>query len=257
MRCEIFDCPIDVLTKAETVAIVREAMQVRKPMMHVALNVAKLVNMRFDPILANDVRSGDLIGIDGMGIILAARLLGINVKERVAGIDLFESVLAACATDGFRPFFLGATPEIIARAVAAVREDYPTIEFAGYRDGYFKQDQENAVVEEIRNSGADCLFIGMPTPRKERFLAAHRVNLGVSFVMGVGGSFDVIAGHVERAPAWVQDSGFEWLYRVYQEPRRMWWRYLRTNTIFAGMMIRAIGERLSTSLHNPTARTKA
>ncbi|MGB9114627.1 WecB/TagA/CpsF family glycosyltransferase [Bradyrhizobium sp.] len=257
MRYEIFDCPIDVLTKAETVAIVREAMKIRKPMTHVALNVAKLVNMRFDPVLAEDVKNSDLIGIDGMGIVLAARLLGFHVKERVAGIDLFEEALATCATDGFRPFFLGATPEILARAVAAVRTRFPAIQFAGFRDGYFKQNQENEVVEEIRKSGADCLFIGMPTPRKERFLAAHRHNLGVSFVMGVGGSFDVIAGHVNRAPSWIQNFGLEWLYRVYQEPRRMWWRYLRTNTIFTGMMIRAIGERLNSSLHNHTAGTKA
>jgi N-acetylglucosaminyldiphosphoundecaprenol N-acetyl-beta-D-mannosaminyltransferase len=257
MRHTIFDCPIDTLTKAETVAIVREAMQVRKPMTHVALNVAKLVNMRFDPVLAEDVRNGDLIGIDGMGIVLAARLLGFDVKERVAGIDLFEEVLVTCTKDGFRPFFLGAAPEIIARAVATVRARFPTIEFAGFRDGYFKQNQENEVVEEIRKSGADCLFVGMPTPRKERFLAAHRPNLGVSFVMGVGGSFDVIAGHVNRAPTWIQNFGLEWLYRVYQEPRRMWWRYARTNTIFAGMMVRAISRRLGYRIHNHTARTKA
>jgi N-acetylglucosaminyldiphosphoundecaprenol N-acetyl-beta-D-mannosaminyltransferase len=256
MRHEIFNCPIDVLTKAETVSVVREAMQVRKPMTHVSLNVAKLVNMRFDPILAEDVKSSDLIGIDGMGVVLAARFLGVDVKERVAGIDLFEEVLAICAKDGFRPFFLGAAPEIIARAVAAVRARYPAIEFAAFRDGYFKQDQENEVVKEIQNSGADCLFIGMPTPRKERFLAAHRRDLGVSFVMGVGGSFDVIAGHVNRAPHWIQTFGLEWLYRVYQEPRRMWWRYLKTNTIFAGMMIRAIGERLNYRLHSHIARTK-
>ena len=141
-------------------------------MTHVSLNVAKLVNMRFDPILAEDVKNADLIGIDGMGIVLAARVHGFEVKERVTGIDLFEEVLATCAKDGFRPFFLGATPEIIAKATTAVRARYPTIEFAGFRDGYFKQNQENEVVEEIRKSGADCLFIGMPTPRKERFLAA-------------------------------------------------------------------------------------
>lgn len=257
MRHQIFDCPIDLLTKAETVAIVREAMQIRKPMTHVALNVAKLVNMRFDPILAEDVKNGDLIGIDGMGIVLAARLLGLDVKERVAGIDLFEEVLATCATDGFRPFFLGATPEIIAKAAAAVRARFPALEFAGFRDGYFRQNEENEVVEEIRKSGADCLFIGMPTPRKERFLAAHRHDLEVSFTMGVGGSFDVIAGYVNRAPSWIQNFGLEWLYRVYQEPRRMWWRYARTNTIFAGMMIRAIRDRLNSSLQNHTARTKA
>ena len=257
MRHKIFDCPIDVLTKAETVAIVREAMQIRKPITHVSLNVAKLVNMRSDRILAEDVKNGDLIGIDGMGIVLAARLFALDVKERVAGIDLFEEVLSTCSKDGFRPFFLGATPEVIASAVATVRARYPTIEFAGFRDGYFKQNQENEVVEEIRKSSADCLFIGMPTPRKERFLAAYRHNLGVSFVMGVGGSFDVVAGHVNRAPPLIQNFGLEWLYRVYQEPRRMWWRYTRTNTIFAGMMIRAMGERLNSSLYNHAARTKA
>jgi N-acetylglucosaminyldiphosphoundecaprenol N-acetyl-beta-D-mannosaminyltransferase len=256
MRNEIFDCPIDVMTKAETVTIIREAMQIRKPITHVSLNVAKLVNMRSDPILAQDIRNSDLIGIDGMGIVLAARALGFDVKERVAGIDLCEEVLATCAKDGFRPFFLGATPEIIAKAVSAIRVRYPAIKFAGFQDGYFKQDRENEVVEEIRNSGADCLFIGIPTPQKERFLAAHRQDLGVSFVMGVGGSFDVFAGLVNRAPSWIQQFGFEWLYRIYQEPRRMWWRYLRTNTIFAGMMIKAIGERFSYQFHTRIARTK-
>src|SRR5436190_20059747 len=206
MRNEIFDCPIDVLTKAETVEIVREAMRIRKPITHVALNVAKLVNMRSDPILDKDVKNSDLIGIDGMGIVLAARILGLDVKERVAGIDLFEEVLGTCAKDGFRPFFLGATPEVVAKAVSAVRARHPTIEFAGFRDGYFKQDQETELVGQIRNSGADCLFIAMPTPQKERFLAAHRLDLGVSFVMGVGGSFDVIAGFVNRAPSWIQNS---------------------------------------------------
>src|SRR6516225_9083210 len=89
------------------------------------------------------------------------------------------------------------------------------------------------------SSGADCLFIGLPTPRKERFLAAYRDRLGVPFIMGVGGSFDVLAGEVTRAPQAMQKFGLEWLYRIYQEPRRMWWRYFRTNTIFAGMMFAA------------------
>jgi N-acetylglucosaminyldiphosphoundecaprenol N-acetyl-beta-D-mannosaminyltransferase len=95
-------------------------------------------------------------------------------------------------------------------------------------------------VDAIRVSGADCLFIGMPTPRKERFLAAHRDLLGVPFIMGVGGSFDVVAGKVNRAPAKLQALGLEWLYRVYQEPGRMWWRYAKTNTIFAFLLLRAM-----------------
>src|SRR5260370_35370353 len=108
------------------------------------------------------------------------------------------------------------------------------------RDGYFSADQEVQVVDRIRNSGSDCLFIGMPTPRKERFLAIRRDELNVTFIMGVGGSFDVLAGEIRRAPARMQLLGLEWLYRVYQEPGRMWWRYAKTNTLFAGILAQAL-----------------
>jgi len=244
MRAELLGSPIDILTKAETVAVARDAMRRKKTTLHVAMNVAKLVNMRSDPVLEADVKNSDLIGIDGVGILWAARLLGLPVKERVAGIDLFQELLGVCATEGFRPFFLGATPAVVSKALAEARAKYPSIQFAGARDGYFAPDQEAGVVEEIQKSGADCLFIGMPTPRKERFLAGNRNRLNVPFIMGVGGSFDVLAGHVTRAPLIMQNLGLEWLYRIYQEPRRMWWRYFRTNTIFAGMMVSALARNL-------------
>jgi N-acetylglucosaminyldiphosphoundecaprenol N-acetyl-beta-D-mannosaminyltransferase len=240
MRAQIFGCPIDILTMSETIDLARAAMRERTTTLHVALNVAKLVNMRTDPVLEEDVKSADLIGIDGMGILLAARLLGLPAKERVAGIDLLQELLVVCANEGFRPFFLGATPSVVQKARAAVTAKHPTVDFAGIHDGYLDADREPRVVEEIRNSEADCLFIAMPTPRKERFLAAHRGQLGVPFIMGVGGSLDVLAGEVVRAPRLMQNLGLEWLYRVYQEPRRMWWRYCRTNTIFAGMMFSAL-----------------
>lgn len=237
MRVDLFGCPIDVLTMAQTVDLARTAMRDRVPVQHVALNVAKFVNMRSDPILRSDVMGSDIIGIDGMGIILGLRLCGVPVKERVAGIDLFQEVLAVCAQDGFRPFLLGATPGVLRRATDAITARFPQIQIAGMRDGYYGPDNEPEVVEQIRNSKADCLFIAMPTPRKERFLSAHRDSLGVPFIMGVGGSFDVIAGHVRRAPITMQSMGLEWLYRIYQEPRRMWWRYAKTNTLFAAILI--------------------
>lgn len=237
MRVDFFECPVDVLTMSETVERARAAMRDRTPVQHVALNVAKFVNMRSDPILRSDVMGSDIIGIDGMGIVLALRLAGFSVKERVAGIDLFQEVLSVCAIDGFRPFLLGATPEVLRRAADAIVSRFPRIQIAGSRDGYFKTEQEPEVVEQIKSSKADCLFIAMPTPRKERFLAAYREALGVPFIMGVGGSLDVIAGHTRRAPRIMQSMGLEWLYRIYQEPRRMWWRYVKTNTLFAGILI--------------------
>jgi N-acetylglucosaminyldiphosphoundecaprenol N-acetyl-beta-D-mannosaminyltransferase len=191
----------------------------------------------------------DLVGIDGMGIVLAARLFGIPVKERVSGIDLFQEVLAVCAADAFRPYLLGATPTIVHRAADVISTQYPQLQFAGLRDGYFSADQEAQVVRHIIDSKADCLFIAMPTPRKERFLAEYRDQLGVPFIMGIGGSLDVIAGYVRRAPPIMQSMGLEWLYRVYQEPRRMWWRYLKTNALFAGVLV-GVMARQSSLRHN-------
>ena len=255
MRTSLLGCPIDVLTMAETVARARAAMRDRTRLQHVALNVAKLVNLRSDSVLRSDVMASDLIGIDGMGIVLAARLFGISVKERVAGVDLFQEVLAVCATDGFRPFFLGATSDVLHKAADVIGTKFPTLQIAGLRDGYFRPDQEEEVVKQIMNSKADCLFIAMPTPRKERFLAAYRDRLGVPFIMGIGGSLDVISGYVRRAPPIMQSMGLEWLYRVYQEPRRMWWRYTRTNSLFVGILIRSFAHRWSIGLQRRLFRS--
>jgi N-acetylglucosaminyldiphosphoundecaprenol N-acetyl-beta-D-mannosaminyltransferase len=242
MREMFLGCPVDVLTMAETVDLARHAMRHRHRLQHVALNVAKLVNTRRDPILSADVASSDLVGIDGMGVVWAARLLGLPVKERVTGIDLLSELLAVCSKEGFRPYFLGATPDTLELCRHQVLQRYPAIHFSGWRDGYFAPEQESEVVDDIRKSGADCLFIGMPSPRKERFLAAHRDDLNVPFIMGVGGAFDVLAGDIRRAPAFMQAWGLEWLYRVYQEPRRMWWRYAKTNALFAMVLARALIE---------------
>jgi N-acetylglucosaminyldiphosphoundecaprenol N-acetyl-beta-D-mannosaminyltransferase len=257
MRETFLGCPIDILTMAETIDLARGAMRSRQRLQHVALNVAKLVNMRGDPVLAADVVNSDVVGIDGMGIVWGARTLGLPVKTRVAGVDLLTELLAVCEQEGFKPYFLGATPSVLQQAAAWVREKHPAIRFAGLRDGYFTREQELDLVRDIRNSGADCLFIGMPTPRKERFLAAHRDELNVPFIMGVGGSFDVLAGEVRRAPVRMRQLGLEWLYRVYQEPGRMWWRYAKTNALFAGILAQAVlrqGLQVVPGASRPTPR---
>ncbi|WP_271577694.1 WecB/TagA/CpsF family glycosyltransferase [Bradyrhizobium sp. CCBAU 11361] len=225
---------------ADTVELAHRAMRSRQRLQHVALNVAKFVSMRFDPVLAADVVRSDVISIDGMGIVWGARALGLPVKSRVTGVDLLTEILALCEREGFKPYFLGATPGVLQQAARRVLDKHPSIAFAGLRDGYFTREHEADVVREIRSSRADCLFIGMPSPRKERFLASHRDALGVPFIMGVGGSFDILAGAVRRAPVPMQHLGLEWLYRVYQEPGRMWWRYAKSNTLFAGILARAI-----------------
>jgi N-acetylglucosaminyldiphosphoundecaprenol N-acetyl-beta-D-mannosaminyltransferase len=223
-------------------------MLMRRPTQHVAVNVAKLVHARHDPELRRDVAESHIIGVDGMGIVWGARALGISVPHRVAGVDLMERLLQVCAAHDFRPYLLGARKKVLERAVVNSLYRWPGLSFAGYRDGYFTPEEEESVIEDIRFAAPHCLFIGMPTPRKERFLHKYRDVLGVPFIMGVGGGIDVLAGHVKRAPDIFQKTGLEWLYRTYQEPRRMWWRYASTNAQFAGLLgreiiARALGRR--------------
>jgi N-acetylglucosaminyldiphosphoundecaprenol N-acetyl-beta-D-mannosaminyltransferase len=243
MRAEFLGVPIDLLTLDQTVARAVDAMLMKQPVQHVAINVAKLVNTRRDAELKRDVCESHIVGIDGMGIVWGARAMGIDVPERVSGVDLMEKLLETSSLLDFRPYFLGAKQNVLERAVETAIERWPGLRFAGYRNGYFTEDEEPEVVEAIKRTAPDCLFIAMPTPRKERFLHKYRDELRVPFIMGVGGSIDVLAGHVSRAPERMQRAGLEWLYRTYQEPRRMWWRYANTNLVYAGLLAKALLRR--------------
>lgn len=234
-RIEVLGCPMDVASMSETVEAVRSAVANRRFTQHVVVNVAKLVHMRNDPQLRDSVHSCDIINIDGMGVVLGARFLGHAVPERVAGVDLFHELLAMSTSNNFPVFLLGAKEDVLALAVQKVQAQNPGLKIAGYHHGYF-WDDEAAMVETIRASGARLLFVAITSPKKENFINRWRDQLGVDFVMGVGGTFDVVAGKVKRAPQWMQKWGLEWLYRVIQEPGRMWKRYLTTNCTFAWLL---------------------
>jgi N-acetylglucosaminyldiphosphoundecaprenol N-acetyl-beta-D-mannosaminyltransferase len=134
--------------------------------------------------------------------------------------------------------------DVLRRAIDNIVRQFPKLALAGSRDGYFSADEESGVVAAIKSSHADCLFIGMPTPRKERLLARHRDDFGVPFIMGVGGGLDVLAGQVRRAPRFVQNIGLEWLFRTMQEPLRLGPRYVVTNAAFAAIVTKALVSRL-------------
>lgn len=244
-RVEFLGVPLDPLGMEETVALIDRAIARRVCLKHVVVNVAKLVAMRRDPALHRDVVESDLINVDGMGVVWGARLCGVRTGRRVAGIDLMERLLDLCERRGYRPFILGAKPEVLERAVARLRTRHPDLRLAGWQHGYFTPEEEPLVVEAIRRSGADCLFVAMSSPVKERFTQQYREALGVPFLMGVGGSVDVLAGLTRRAPVWVQRCGLEWAFRVAQEPRRLWRRYWRTNTAFAGLLLAELAGRRS------------
>jgi len=237
-RIYVFDCPMDVATIDETVDYISDRMDRDKFTQHVVVNVAKIVNMQGDDYLSESVKNCDIINIDGMGVVWAARLLGYDIPERVAGIDLFHNLLARAAQRHIPIFLLGAERGVIERTAQVVANRYPGLDIAGFHHGYFWQEEER-VVELISKSGAKMLFVAISSPLKENFINKWRDKLGVTFVMGVGGSFDVVAGRVSRAPQWMQRMGLEWVFRVLQEPRRMWKRYLVTNSRFALMLLDA------------------
>jgi N-acetylglucosaminyldiphosphoundecaprenol N-acetyl-beta-D-mannosaminyltransferase len=239
-RLHFLDVPVDLISMEETVALAERAMASGRPIRHVSLNVAKLVNMRKDENLARDVGDSDIVGLDGMGIVWALRLFGAREAERVTGCDLMFALFEHCSQTGRRPYVLGARQDVLDRALSEAQRRWPGLTMAGARNGYFSEGEEDGIAVAIRESGADCLFVAMPSPRKEQFLARHHGNLDVAFVMGVGGSIDVLAGEVSRAPAWMQRSGLEWLHRLIQEPRKMARRYVITNTLFAGMLLRLL-----------------
>lgn len=237
-RVQVFGLPLDVLTMQETVERVAELVATGRPHQHVVLNAAKVVLCEDDLEMRDIVSDCALVNADGQAVVWAARLLGEPVPERVAGIDLMENVLARAATEGWPVYFLGAAEEVVSKVVEIERERHAGLVVAGYRNGFWTAEQEDAVVADIAASGAKVLLVAVPTPRKERFLAKHMDTLGVEFQMGVGGSFDVVAGVVTRAPRWMQKAGLEWTWRLLHEPRRMFRRYLVGNSRFIWLTAR-------------------
>lgn len=251
-RIEILGCPMDVATIGETSDVITNAIKADQFIQHVVVNVAKLVNMRSDSVLDRSVRECDIINIDGMGLVFAARLLGYDVRERVAGIDLFHRLVGESASQDLPIFLLGGTQDVVEKAASNIEGTYPNVRIAGIHHGYF-WDDEPSVVKLVRDSGAKLLFVAITSPKKENFIARWQAELGVNFVMGVGGTFDILAGKITRAPLWMQSAGLEWLYRLLQEPVRLFGRYARTNGIFALLLVREMlfGRRASRRINGP------
>lgn len=238
LAVELFGFHIHALTEAQTLDCVERAIDAGALLRIGVVNAAKVVAMRKDRLLWQDVTTSDLILADGMSIVWASRFLGRPLPERVAGIDLMFRLFELADGNGLRVYCLGASEDVSAQVASNLAQDYPGLVLAGRRNGYFGDDEADQVAREIADSGAQILLVAMTTPKKENFMGAYGDSLGVNVVHGVGGSFDVYAGKVERAPASWQRLGLEWLYRVKQEPRRLWKRYAKTNFAFLWLVMR-------------------
>lgn len=236
-KVELFGVPVDLLTIDETVARCDELIEQRRPVQHAFINAAETVMMVDVPGFRETLAACDIVNADGQSIIWAARLLGVALPGRVAGPDLMERLLELAEHKGYPVYFLGAKAEVLVDFEAAVMKLHPRLAIAGRHHGYF--DDDEAVADQIHDSGARLLFVAISSPRKEFFLSRNLERIGPLFAMGVGGSFDLVAGRLRRAPRWMQDAGLEWFFRLIQEPRRMWKRYLIGNARFLGLTLRA------------------
>lgn len=236
----VLGCPISKMDLDQVIEEAEGFIKSRKPHYIAVVNVAKIVKMRSDRELTNSVKSADLIGADGVPLVWASRLLGNPLPGRVNGTDLMYRLLEKADEKGYRVFFFGAKEEILQAVLARVRSEYPGVQVAGWQNGYFKPEDEWNIARKIRASHADILFIAFGTPKKEVWVGRYLQAMGVPVVHGVGGSFDVFAGLIPRAPVWMQKAGLEWLFRLMQEPRRMWKRYLVTNSLFIGMLAKEV-----------------
>jgi N-acetylglucosaminyldiphosphoundecaprenol N-acetyl-beta-D-mannosaminyltransferase len=239
-RIEMMGCRIDNLSMEETLARVEAFVESGQPHEQVSINVDKIVRIQRDAELRGFVNACALASPDGMPVVWASRILGMPLKERIAGIDLFEALMRRAAVRQWRVYLLGASEPVVSEVRRRYERELPGTRIVGHRNGYWKPEEEPALAAAIREARPDLLFVALGSPAKEHFLARWQAHMRVPFAMGVGGSFEVVAGRTRRAPRWMQRSGLEWFYRFLQEPRRMFGRYFVRDIAFFGLLAREV-----------------
>lgn len=222
-RIYVLGSLIDKVNRKEAIGKIEEFIEEKTPHHVITANAEIIYLGTENKSLSRTLNKADLVTADGSGVIWASKYLGDPIEERVTGIDLLDAICKDANQKGWKLYFLGAAPGIAEKAVLKVLELYPECQIVGYENGYFKEDDEERIVENIKKANPDILFVALGAPRQEFWIREHLKELEVPVCMGVGGSFDVLAGKVDRAPEWMQKSGLEWLYRLIKEP----WRFKR------------------------------
>jgi N-acetylglucosaminyldiphosphoundecaprenol N-acetyl-beta-D-mannosaminyltransferase len=212
-------------------------------------SVHGIIESQSDPVLRNIHNSAGLVTPDGMPLVWLSRLNGRSEVTRVYGPDLMLELCSRGESQKWRHFFYGATPETLANLTSRLRAKYPHIEVVGSLAPPFRPltEQEASDTEAAINAASpDIVWVGLSTPKQEKWMSAFRGRLNAPVLIGVGAAFDMHAGNLRQAPRWIQRSGFEWLYRLSMEPRRLWRRYLKNNPLFVGLLAaQALGLRES------------
>lgn len=221
MKVEVLGVDIDAVTMDEAVAIVETLIKKSQHSLVATANAEMVMMAQKDTVLANVLASADLVVPDGAGVVWAARHKGQKVPERVAGYDLVQKLLIEAAQKGYKVYFFGGAPGVAELAKTVAERRYPGLEVVGISDGFFNSQQEEAIICKIHAVRPDILLVALGVPKQEKWLAAHLDELQVPISMGVGGTFDVMAGNSRRAPLWMQQASLEWMYRLFCQPSRI------------------------------------
>ena len=219
-RVNILGVDVDAVTMAEAVDVVRRAMDTRAGVMVATANAEMLMRATHDEELRHILNASALVVPDGAGTVWAARHLGHTMPERVAGYDLAQELLRCAPAEGRRIYFFGSAPGVAEKAKAKAEQLYPGIEIVGVRNGFFSPADNAAIIAEIRAARPDLLLVALGVPKQEKWIAAHLAELDVPVAIGVGGTLDVMAGVMKRAPYWMQRAKLEWLFRGLMQPKR-------------------------------------
>lgn len=237
MKQTVFDINVDSLTMEEFLTTIDCVIKERRICHVLGLNADKIVEGQTNKQLFNIIQCADIIHADGISIIAAAKFLGINIPERVAGIDLMERLLYIAEKKKYTVYFLGAKSVTLEKMIKNFSKQFPNLEIVGFRNGYFEIEYYTEITRELKRLHPQLVFVGITSPKKE-YVIDYFIENGIrSVFIGVGGSFDVFSGEVKRAPLWMQRCHLEWFFRVTQEPKRLLKRYLVGNFKFLKILL--------------------
>ena len=219
-RTEVLGVPVDAINMDSALNMVRAMLAGDSPHLIFAVNPEKVIQAQDNPRLLAALKRASLLVPDGIGVVMAARLLHGIRMQRVPGSDLMPAICEVAAAAGHSAFLYGAKPGVADEAAALLQKRYPGLRIAGTQHGYIPEQETSALIQRINSSGAALLFVGLGSPRQEYWLDQYQNELQVQVCQGVGGTFDAICGNPKRAPRWLQRIYLEWLHRLILQPRR-------------------------------------
>lgn len=219
-KVDILGVKVDSMTMAETVARIESYLEAGEPRLIATANAEMIMRATKDQELKDILNRASIVTPDGAGTVWAAHHLGYDMPERVAGYDLAQNLMERSVQKGWKFFFFGSAPGVAEKAKAKAERNYPGIRVVGTRDGYFRPADEPSILEEIRQAKPDILLAALGVPKQEKWLSKYKDELKIPISMGVGGTLDVMAGVMKRAPVWMQKAKLEWLFRGILQPKR-------------------------------------